>query len=55
MTLVLLIAAAIFGALHIRSDYRHEWPLTYIYKPLAMVAIIEGLCPCNNHYLTSKG
>lgn len=40
MTWALLGAALAFGLLHIRADYRRQWPLTYFYKPLAMAGII---------------
>ncbi len=40
MTLLLLLAAAILGSLHIRADYRQQWSLTYVLKPLTMLAII---------------
>jgi uncharacterized membrane protein YhhN len=40
LTVFLLLAAAVLGSLHIRADYRQQWSLTYILKPLTMVAII---------------
>lgn len=40
MTALLLLAAAVFGWLHIRADYRQDWRQTYIFKPLTMLAII---------------
>lgn len=40
MTGLLLLAAAVFGLLHIRADYRQDWRQTYIFKPLTMLAII---------------
>jgi uncharacterized membrane protein YhhN len=40
LSLILLAAALIFGALHILADYQHQWARTYIYKPMAMAGII---------------
>jgi uncharacterized membrane protein YhhN len=40
LTLILLLAAALLGSLHIRADYRQQWSLTYVLKPLTMLAII---------------
>lgn len=40
MSAALLAAAGISGFLHIRADYRREWTLTYIYKPLTMLLIL---------------
>lgn len=40
MTAVLLLVAAVCGLLHVRADYRQDWPTTYLFKPLTMAAII---------------
>ncbi len=40
MSWALLGAALAFGALHILADYQRQWARTYLYKPMAMVAII---------------
>lgn len=40
MSWILLGAALTLGALHILADYQKQWARTYIYKPMAMIAII---------------
>lgn len=40
MSWILVGAALAFGALHIRADYQHRWARTYMYKPMAMIAIV---------------
>lgn len=40
MSPALLVAAAISGFLHIRADYRRQWSLTYVFKPLTMLLIL---------------
>jgi len=37
---IMLGAALTLGTLHILADYRKQWARTYIYKPMAMIAII---------------
>jgi uncharacterized membrane protein YhhN len=48
LTAALLLAAALFGFLHIRADYRHDWPKTYVFKPLTMLAVI-GIVAVGDH------
>jgi uncharacterized membrane protein YhhN len=40
ITNTLIVAAIIFGTLHIISDYKNKTILTYIFKPLTLVTII---------------
>ena len=40
MSAALLAAVGISGFLHIRADYRCQWTLTFIYKPLTMLLIL---------------
>lgn len=40
MSWILLGATLAFGTLHILADYQGRWVLTYIYKPMTLVAIV---------------
>lgn len=39
MSLALLATALVLGILHVRADYRRDWPRTWLYKPLTMLCI----------------
>ena len=40
MIQVMLVVIAVSGLLHIISDYKEKWTLTYVFKPLTMIFII---------------